>query len=233
MALAIPIGIVITLPASFVLPKATDGLHFQRIEGTVWSGQAQLKLPKQSPLPIEWHWSGGLTWTWAIESEPLVMAGLWRLSDRDRLEQIKGHVDIQYLDIAQWLVFVYPVGQLEIDVDQLAWEVNTSLEIEGRLDWRSAQLRGLINESLGDISVEMMPSVSTPGETEFVIESTAQGAVGLSGWASTNGDSYRTTLILTPNNERAELLRLLSPLGRRENRGIRIERSGRLGVFDE
>ena len=233
MALVVPMGVLATLPASVVLPQAADGLHFQSVEGTIWSGRAKLAFPKQAPLPMRWEWSGGLIWSWAVESDEISVQGQWRLGQRDRLEHIEGTVDIEYLDIAQWLVVIWPVGQMEVNIDHLTWEANSFLHIHGELYWPQAKLRGLVNEDLGDITITMSPSEQQWDETDFVVRSSADGIVGISGGVSTNGDRYRASLVLKPRADRRELLRLLAPFGRQGDGGVRIERSGKLGVFDE
>ena len=227
------LGIVATLPARLVLPSATTGFQFQNIEGTIWSGQAQLSLPQQTPLPMTWQWSGGTVWHWSIDSPDLSLDGQWQISDRHSVSKVSGKLDVDYLDIAQWLVVIWPVGQIDVAIESIRWQAPQSLEIEGRLFWAAAAIEGLVNESLGDIEVVMVPSASSPGFTEFLIESSSSPVLAVSGEALTNGDRYEVRLILTPDESRRELLRYLSVLGQRGDGAITLTRSGQWGIFNE
>ncbi len=229
----VALGIVATLPARLVLPSATTGFQFQNIEGTIWSGQAQLRLPQQAPLPMTWQWSGGFIWHWSVDSADLSLDGQWRISDRHSVSKVSGQLDVDYLDIAQWLVVIWPVGQIDVAIETIRWQAPDWLEIQGRLVWGSAAIEGLVNESLGDIEVVMVPSASSPGFTEFVIASSASPALSVSGEALTNGDRYEVRLVLTPDENRRELLRYLSVLGQRGDGAITLTRSGQWGIFND
>ena len=233
LALALPIWVVVTLPASLVLSDEASGLRFDQVQGTVWSGQGRLVLPAQSPIPIQWRWSGGTAWHWSLASEGLVLQGQWRVTDRKRLENITGRVDIQTLDVASWLVVIWPKGQMSVDVAFVEWsdELPRQLLAEGELVWQDAALEGLVNESLGDISVFLSPSEEAFGQTQAVISSNAEGAVRISGKITSDGDRYRANLSLAPEPGRDRLLRYLAPLGYVQDGAIKIERSGQLGVF--
>lgn len=232
LLLAVPLGVLATLPASMFLSTDEGGIQFQQVSGTVWSGEARLKLPQQSPLPVSWTWSGGLGWHWSIESRDLAIRGEWRLSNRDRLENITGQVDIQYLDIAQWLVVIWPEGQLIFDVSYIEFEPQVSLAAFGQVVWRQARLAGLVNESLGDLTVDLRPHETLVGHTIADIQSNTRGAVRVSGELSSNGDRYQAAILLRPSPERMDLLPYLLPLGRFGEGAIKIERSGQLGVFE-
>lgn len=232
LLLAVPLGVLATLPASMFLSTDEGGIQFQQVSGTVWSGEARLKLPQQSPLPVSWTWGGGLGWHWSIESRDLAIRGEWRLSNRDRLENITGQVDIQYLDIAQWLVVIWPEGQLIFDVSYIEFEPQVSLAALGQVVWRQARLAGLVNESLGDLTVDLRPHETLVGHTIADIQSNTRGAVRVSGELSSNGDRYQAAILLRPSPERMDLLPYLLPLGRFGEGAIKIERSGQLGVFE-
>lgn len=230
--LVVPLGVVATLPASVFLSSEEGAVRFQQVTGTIWSGQARLKLPQQSALPISWKWGGGLVWNWSIVSRDLAIEGQWRLSNRDRLESITGQINIQYLDVAQWLVVIWPEGQLVLDVSYVEFEPGISLAASGQVLWQQARLAGLVNESLGDLSIDLRPHETLPGHTVADIRSNSQGAVRVSGELSSNSDRYQALIQLQPNAERLDLLPYLLPLGRFSNGAITIERSGQLGVFE-
>ncbi len=232
LVLAVPLGILVTLPASLFLSTDEGSVQFQQVTGTVWSGKAQLKLPQQSPLPVSWRWGGGLGWHWSIESRELAMRGEWRLSNRDRVENITGQIDIQYLDIAQWLVVIWPEGQLMVDISYIEFEPGVSLAAFGEVVWQQARLAGLVNEPLGDLSVALRPHETLVGHTIADIQSNRSGAVRISGELSSNSDRYQATIRLRPSPERMDLLPYLLPLGRFSEGAIKIERSGQLGVFE-
>ena len=229
--LVVPLGIVATLPASLFLPNEEGAVEFQQVTGTIWSGQARLKLPQQSPLPVSWRWGGGLTWDWSIASRDLAIEGQWRPSNRDRLENISGEVNIQYLDVAKWLVVIWPEGQLILDVSYVEFEPGIALAASGQLLWQKARLAGLVNESLGDLIIDLRPHETLAGHTIADIQSNSRGAVRVSGELSSNSDRYQALIKLQPSAERLDLLPYLLPLGRFSDGAIRIERSGQLGVF--
>lgn len=233
LAVALPMWLLVTLPASLVLSDKSAGLQLDQIQGTVWSGQARLVLPAQSPIPLQWRWTGGLAWDWALRSEGLQINGQWRITKRHRLSDITGWVDIQKLDIASWLVVIWPKGQMSLDVDFVEWssELPRQLLAEGLLVWQQAALEGLVNESLGDIRISLSPSDEVFGQTRAVISSNAEGAVRISGNITSDGDRYLAELFLAPEPGRDRLLRYLAPLGRLQDGAIRIERSGQWGVF--
>lgn len=233
LVVALPMWVLVTLPASLVLSDESAGLRFDQIQGTVWSGQARLVLPAQSPIPLQWRWTGGLAWSWSLRSESLQVNGQWRVTKRHRLSDISGRVDIQKLDIASWLVVIWPKGQMSLDVAFVEWsgELPRQLLAEGVLVWQEAALEGLVNESLGDINILLSPSDEVLGQTQAVIASNAQGAVRISGKITSDGDRYLAELLLAPEPGRDRLLRYLAPLGRLQDGAIKIERSGQWGVF--
>lgn len=224
---------VLTLPASLFLEQDDSGLVFNRVEGTIWSGEARVLLPSQGALPVAWAWDGGLNWHWSVRSEALALQGRWRLTDRQRLTHITGHVAISALDVAHWLVVIWPEGQLRFDGISVRWtpSPDASLEAEGEIVWENARLAGLVNEGLGDITILLAPSDERSGQTRVDIASSAQGAVSITGEIITDGREYHASLWLKPNDDRSELWRYLSPLGQRRDGAIRIERSGYVGVW--
>lgn len=232
LLLAVPLGILVTLPASLFLSTQEGGVQFQQVSGTVWSGEARLKRPQQSPLPVSWRWGGGFGWDWSIESRDLAIQGQWRLFNRNRLENITGQIGVQYLDIAQWLVVIWPEGEMIVDVSYIEFEPGVSLAAFGEVVWQQARLAGLVNEPLGDLRVNLRPHANLVGYTTADIQSNRSGAVRVSGELSSNSDRYEATIRLRPSPERLDLLPYLLPLGRFSEGAIKIERSGQLGVFE-
>jgi len=232
-ALAVAAWMLAGLPASLFLKSDDTGIAFEQVQGTVWSGTARLRLPAQSPLPVQWRWDKGLSWRWSLRSDQLTIQGMWQVNKPNRLHAIEGQINIRYLDASQWLVVIWPEGNLLLDIAYVEWSEapQNSLLASGEVVWQQAKLAGLVNESLGDITIELSPSQEQMGHTLATIASTRQGVLDVSGDVLSDGQRYRAAVRLTPDGNRSRLLRYLQPLGRLEDGAITIERSGQLGVF--
>ncbi len=227
----VPVMGVVTLPASPFLRANYGAVSIERVDGRVWAGEAVVDWPGQSPLPLSWRWSGGLEWAWWVRSEDINIEGRWRLTDRSALQGIRGRVNVQALDMAQWLVVTWPQGALEIDVERVAWSQPDGLWATGQVKWEEASLAGLVNESLGDVVADLSPSTQHAGHTQVEIRSSASGAVAVQGDVLTNGDQYRATITLAPDPSRPDIARFFQSLGSQRDGQVVIERAGQWGVF--
>ena len=223
--------VLTTLPASLFLGGEHKGLPLERIEGRVWAGQAVLDWPGQAPVALRWRWSGGLTWDWFVEADAIDLHGQWRLNDRSAVNGVEGQVDVQALDIAQWLVVTWPQGVLDVDIDYAHWNRPDRLIATGQVTWQQAGLAGLVNESLGDVVVVLKPSEAEVGHTDIQIRSQSGGAVSVSGDVLTNGDRFEAKITLTPDPARPDVARFFQSLGPNRDGAVVIERSGSLGLF--
>jgi len=59
--LAVPIIVVLTLPARVVVPHIGAGEDVGEVSGTLWQGEAVWQQPGLVPVDLAWQWDGGRT----------------------------------------------------------------------------------------------------------------------------------------------------------------------------
>jgi general secretion pathway protein N len=226
--LAIPLVIVVTLPARVVAPRLPIGEDVRDVQGTLWDGEAVWQQPGFAPLDVSWHWAGGRTWSWQARGIGVDLSGNWRLNaGATELTAVRGAIEMNRLDARVWLVNARPRGHLELDVERALIAEGRPPEIDGRLIWRNARLEGAVQESLGEITVRL--DSQAQGQVARV-ESTEPGAIQVRGGIELGAERYEVDLMLRASADRPELLRQIAWLGEPQPDGqVRVHLSGALG----
>lgn len=228
VALAVPLVIVLTLPARVIIPTMEIGDDVRNVQGTLWGGEAVWQQPGVAPLDIAWDWSGGREWTWQAKGVGVDLDGRWRLrAGTTELTGISGRIDMNRLDVRTWLINARPRGYAELDIARALIAEGRPPEVDGRIVWRDARLEGTVQESLGEITMTLDPG---DGGQLARIESTEPGALMLRGTIELGAERYDVDLWLRASADRPELLRQIAWLGEPQPDGqVRIQLSGALG----
>lgn len=228
IVLAIPLVVVITLPARVIVPHTAIGEDVRDVQGTIWNGQALWRQPDFTPLNIDWRWDGGRNWAWQASGPGVNLHGKWRLNAGvTELIDVVGTIEMNRLDARLWLINARPRGHIELDVERALINEGQPPEIDGRLVWRDARLEGTVHESLGEITVQLD---SQEQGQRARIESTEPGAIQVRGGIELGAQRYRVDLWLRASADRPELLRQIAWLGEPQPDGqVRIQFSGALG----
>ncbi|NBB69984.1 MAG: type II secretion system protein GspN [Alphaproteobacteria bacterium] len=226
--LAIPLVIVVTLPARVIVPRLDIGRDVSEVEGTLWKGEAVWQQPGFAPLDIQWYWDGGRSWSWQANGVGVDLDGSWRLNTgATELSDVSGRIEMNRLDARVWLVNARPRGHVELDVQRALIVDGQPPEIDGRLVWRDARLEGAVQESLGEITVQL--DSGTQGQRARV-ESTAPGAIRVQGDIELAAERYDVDLWLRASPDRPDLRRQIAWLGEPQPDGqVRVQLSGALG----
>lgn len=226
--LAVPLVIVVTLPASVVVPRLAVGDEVRNVQGTLWNGQAVWQQPGFAPLDIQWQWDSGRSWSWQARGLGVELDGHWRLNaGATELTDVTGSIEMDRFDARLWLVNARPQGRLDIDVERAVIAEAQPPEIDGRLIWRDARLVGTVQESLGEITVRL----DSQEQGQFArVESTEPGAIRVRGDIELGAERYEVDLWLRASADRPELLRQIAWLGQPQPDGqVRVQLSGALG----
>ncbi len=226
--LAVPVLIVVTLPARVIVPQLEIGEDVRDVQGTMWKGEAVWQQPGFVPLDVNWRWAGGRRWDWQVRGSGVDLGGEWRLSGAaTELAGVSGRIEMDRLDARMWLVNARPRGHVDLEVDRAVLADGRPPEIDGRLVWRDARLEGTVHESLGEITVRL--DSRAQGQRARV-ESSEPGAIQVRGDIELGAERYEVDLWLRASADRPELLRQIAWLGEPQPDGqVRVRLSGALG----
>lgn len=226
--LAIPVIVIVTLPASIVMPRLEAGEDLHDVRGTLWQGNATWRQPGFVPVDLDWSWQGGRSWRWQADGVGTDLTGFWRAgAGGTELVDVRGTVSMDRLDVRLWLANARPRGEVMLDIDRALIAEGRAPEIDGRLVWRDARIEGTVHESLGEITVTLSSGES--GQ-EARVESTREGAIQVRGRIDLEVDRYTVDLWLRARSDRPELARQLAWLGEPQPDGqVRVQLSGALG----
>lgn len=228
VVLAVPVIVLFTLPARVVLSlfDLPDGIG--QVQGTVWSGQAHWRQPGQAPMRIDWSWSGGRDWQWQAEGAETRLQGHWRPTPSGlALSDVHGHLELDRVDLAYWLVNARPRGHLEVTLEHMMVAPDRVPEIIGKVIWREARLEGAIHESLGEIELNL---THDDGAQLARVESLRPASVQVRGRIDVDAGHYDVDLWLRASSDRPDLVSQLSRLGEVQPDGqVRMQLRGALG----
>ncbi|RFF28506.1 MULTISPECIES: type II secretion system protein N [unclassified Wenzhouxiangella] len=226
--LAVPLVIVVTLPARVVVPRLDVGEEVRDVQGTLWRGEAVWQQPGFAPLDVNWRWDSGRDWSWQARGDGVELDGQWRLNTgATELTAVTGTIDMNRFDARLWMVNARPRGHVELDVARALIAEGQPPEIDGRLVWRDARLEGAVQESLGEITVRLD---SRQQGQRARVESTESGAIQVRGGIELGAERYDVDLWLRASADRPELLRQIAWLGEPQPDGqVRVQLSGALG----
>jgi len=229
--LAVPIIVVLTLPARVVVPHIGAGEDVGEVSGTLWQGEAVWQQPGLVPVDLAWQWDGGRTWRWQAQGLGTDLEGRWRAAaSGTELLDVSGRIDMDRLDARMWLLNARPRGAVELDIDRALVVDGGPPEIDGRLVWRDARIEGALHESLGEITVRMNSRVDSGQRQVASVETTRPGAVQVRGTIAFGADRYEVDLWLRPMADRPELARQIAWLGEPQPDGqVRVRLEGALG----
>lgn len=226
--LAIPVIVLLTLPARVVVPWLDVPESFSQFQGTVWSGRAQWRQPGQAPVRVEWRWQGARQWRWQAQGLDTQLEGGWRpLAAGLSLTDIEGRVGLDRVDLAYWLVNARPGGYLEVSLERAMVIPGQVPEIVGRVIWREARLEGAIHESLGEIGLNLSHD---NGAQVIRVQSLRPASIQVHGKIDLDAERYRADLWLRASSDRPDLVSQLSRMGEVQADGqVRMQLRGMLG----
>lgn len=226
--LAVPLIVVITLPARIVFSWLDVPEGVSQVRGTVWSGHAQWRQPGKGPLYLEWRWDSGSVWRWQARNDDTGLQGQWRPGGSGlNLSEVRGQVELSRIDLDYWLINTRPRGFLEIDIERADIAPDRPPEIAGRVIWRDARLEGALHEPLGEIVIDLG---SDPGQQRARIESRQPAPVMVRGTIELGIDDYVVDLWLRASSERPDLASQIARMGEVQSDGqVRIHLRGALG----
>ena len=227
-AVALPLVIIVTLPASLVIPRFDPPSALGQYSGSVWSGSARWRQDGQAPMRLHWRWTGGRDWVWVAEDAASRLSGRWRPGASLKLSRIEGRVAIDRLDLAAWLVVSRPQGYLRLAIDRAVLVENEIPQVDGVVIWEQAALQGAVSESLGRVELDFEPGADA---LLARVRSLDPAAVTVRGTIEMDARDYRVDLWLRASPERPDLAAQLGSLGERQSDGqVRLRLSGALGL---
>jgi len=230
--IALPLLVIVTLPAGLVIPRFDPPSALGQYSGTVWSGQARWRQAGQVPMILQWRWEGGRRWGWEAFDSVSRVRGQWQPGSGLRLSEVQGRLALERLDLAAWLPLSPPQGHLNLALDHVHLVDGQIPSIEGQAIWEDARLAGVVQESLGRIEVRFEPA---EGRSLARVRSLTAAPVLVQGRIELGGeeenDRYRVDLWLQADPGRPDLAAQLGTLGVRQADGrVRLQLEGRLGL---
>ncbi len=231
--LLLPVLILATLPAAVVLPRLNLPANLAQIGGTVWSGSAHWQQAGWQALDIRWQWQGGREWHWDASGGKTRLHGSWRLGKPSVLPEISGQLELARLDLTHWLSIARPGGVLELDVADVVFSETGAIEAQGRIVWREAELRGAIQESLGNIEIRISEAAADGEAINLAVESLAPSPIQLRGLVVMNAERYEADLWFKAAPGRSDLTASLAAIGDLQPDGqVRLKVGGSTGLKD-
>ena len=231
--LLIPVLILVTLPAAVVLPRLDLPANLAQIGGTVWSGGAHWQQAGWQALDVRWRWQGGREWHWDVSGGETRLHGRWQLGKPSVLPEIGGQLELARLDLAHWLSIARPGGVLELDVSDVVFAGLGAMQARGRMIWREAELRGAIQESLGDIEILINEAEVGVEGIHLAVESLTPAPIQVRGSIAMNADRYDADLWFRTAPGRSDLTASLAAIGDLQPDGqVRLKLGGSTGLRD-
>jgi len=233
IALAVvPVLVILTLPASLVIPRFDPPAALGQYGGTIWSGQARWRQAGQVPMNLEWRWTWPWRWRWEASDGVSRVTGLWRPAEGIDLAQVQGRLAIERLDLGAWLPLSPPQGLIEVNLDRARFHPDRAPELQGVAIWADARLAGVVQEDLGRIELRFEPREGAATDRQRAqIQSLMPAAVLVDGSMEFAADAYRLDLWLQASPDRPELAGQLGALGERQADGrVRLQLQGQLGL---
>lgn len=226
--IALPMVILLTLPARIVtapfdLPDAVGTVH-----GTVWNGTTSWQQPGFAPMAVNWNWSPPASWQWqATDGESRLSGYLQPHGLGIVLTALRGELALARVDIDRWLPDTRPRGRLHVDIARMRLGGREPPVIDGRVLWLDASLIGAVEAQLGTIEL-FLESGNREQAAQF--RSLEAGEVEVNGEILLTGGRYELHARLTPLSGDPELARQLAWLGRPEDDGaVHIRFNGHTG----
>lgn len=227
--LALPIVLLLTLPVSLIAPRLDLPEGVGQLRGTLWSGSARLQQPGQVPLNLEWRWRGGRHWSWQASDGRTRLEGRWRPSGDLVLEDLRGQIDLERVDLGYWLAATRPTGYLAVDLAEARLGGGRAPYLLGSMVWEQARLEGSVHERLGRIGLDFEPQ---PDRLVARINSLEPAPIQVRGQIEADAERYQLDLWLRASPDRPDLGREIGVLGERQPDGqVRLRLSGALGTF--
>lgn len=227
--LAVPLVVLMTLPARVVLNWLDLPEELEQARGTIWQGQAHWRQPGHAPLSLHWQIDGFGQWRWQLGNGETDVRGLWLpAAGSTRLAEISGRVELDRVDIDQWLMFTRPRGFIELDIERAELRPQQPPEIVGRVIWREARLEGSVHEPLGEIAIDLQRS--RVGAQSIRVDSQSPAPVQVHGTIELEAEAYEVDLWLRASADRPDLARELARMGEVQSDGqVRLQLRGALG----
>ncbi|MFW5815528.1 MAG: type II secretion system protein N [Wenzhouxiangella sp.] len=225
---AVVVLVVATLPAALVAPRLGLPNGVTQIRGTVWSGSAEWRQAGWQPLALSWRWRGGRDWHWQASGGQTALAGRWRVGPKPVLPQVSGRLELERLDLVHWLGVARPVGSLQLDLADVVFAPGAAPRAHGSARWRQAGLAGAIQESLGEIEIDIEQAADG---LKLRVRSLHPAAVQVRGAVALTGARYEADLWLRAASGRPRLIAALAEVGELQPDGqVRLRVSGRTGL---
>lgn len=232
--------VLATLPAALLVQRVELPVPVSQVQGTIWSGEARLRPPAQSPLQLSWQWRGGAEWHWQLTEALAVTSGeavgeamggvatrlngRWSATSPQQVTQVHGVVPLSRVDVLNALVVVRPTGHLEVAFEHVALPRGQPPRVRGQMIWAQAGLRGVVRESLG--RVEMLFSDDDAQRAQ--LRSMEPAVITVDGVIELTATTYDIDVWLSADRQ-SRLTRQLAQWGEVTDDGrVRIAMSGAL-----
>lgn len=225
-----------TLPAALLLQRVDLPVPVTQVQGTIWSGQARVRPPAQSPLNLSWQWRGGAQWQWQLteastaasgevrQGAATQLQGHWRVTAPQQVMQVVGVVPLSRVDVLNALVVVRPTGHLDVALDHLALPRGQPPRVRGQMVWEQAGLRGVVAESLGRVEMQFTDDDAQRAQ----LRSMEPAAITVDGFIELTATTYDIDLWLSADQQ-SRLTRQLAQWGELADDGrVRVALSGPL-----
>jgi len=226
-------------PASWIAKfSAFPGkeLSYARMTGTFWKGEAEQVEYRDLMLgDVKWDFKtfnqlNPLTTTWVIDAKGIDYNLNMFLDTESRrvhgLRLVQGQIPAGWVDLSKIAPLVFLSGTFNLDLDHASPSRNLSNLATGIIYWTNAGLNGLVEESLGTVTINLR------SENRFTIaniQSDPEADLKLDGEVRFNSNQYFTELTLRAAEEKQYVIEQLADLGAiNEDGSLDIDQSGRM-----
>jgi len=211
-------------PAGWLVTKAKLApydIQYDRASGTLWEGEAKgvswrnlllgdiqwgfMTLDQLSPPFTTWQFAGK-----GLDYHLSLLADVEQLSLR-RMRFINGELPAGWVDLSKVVPLLFLGGRLNINLDYLELKRGPRGMAEGSIQWKDAAFKGLFEEKLGDIIINIE---WVDGVTHVYFHSTQVRNIMLEGEANLTARRYNATLILHTTEKKRYVIEKLAKHGK-------------------
>jgi hypothetical protein len=219
----VPLLLLWQLPSAWLLDRVlpeNSPFRVQNAGGSVWNGHINRLVWRGIDLGrVNWHFDGLETWSpprsrWVFKGQNhnYHLDGRVSVSDGSApaLSSVSGVLPAVWVDLSQSLPFVFLDGDFEVDFERLDVRDGLPVHADGAVLWTAAGLKGVINENLGDIAM----NVETRDQVMHVtIQSLDQVDVRIEGSGQLSGNEYTLDVVVGVAPHRQDVMAILSTMG--------------------
>lgn len=218
----------------FIPQQSKIRLQITQLEGSLWSGQADnLQINNLSLGQLNWDLNLLPLFVGKIDLDTKIHGPLGKLQSNIAVSidgslqatDLSGQIPAESLN-----PYTLPAtlqGKISLDIQNLSYQANQQLQLEGKAHWRNASINMLQTVEIGDVRL----LAKADGDGSIVHITNEKSALGIEGTIKLSGKGRYTVnlALLNRDSSRKDIRALLQMLGQADAAGkVHIKRQGQI-----